>query len=153
MAMMALVLAGCGGSTPSTSGAGGTAATATPDVHASPRTISFRIEPYSGYTVTGTGMTVVKTDGAYTLTVTLHGLTPNAQQRVNIHAGQCGPDEDTSVLINVGIAEADAAGNAMVSNDYRGPYAIPSGGRIVTVHPPTTVNGGVGHIACGQMPA
>ncbi|HEY8643896.1 MAG TPA: hypothetical protein VIO84_14160 [Candidatus Dormibacteraeota bacterium] len=149
-----LIAAACGGG----SAGSDTPTSPAPAVSASPtgavtaRSIDLVVAPHAGRTINGTAHIDVKPAGGYSLTVTLHGLTPGAQQVVNIHAGTCGA-EDTSVLINVGVVHSDAAGDGVVAADFPNPYLVPAGGRILTVHGPNGTNDALGHLACADMTA
>jgi hypothetical protein len=152
-ALWVTALAGCGAGSGAVSGPGPSLAAtsvATPAAGVAARTLELQIAPYPGRAIRGTATVDIKATGGYLLTVTLTGLTPAAVHRVNVHAGTCA-SEDTTTLIQIGFAQADAAGAGKLAVPFPGVYSVPAGGRILTVHGPNGTGDELGHLACADM--
>lgn len=115
------------------------------------RTLPFTVQPYPGQTAKATGTIAILASG-YRLTLDASNLTPSAigGQVLNAHAGDCA-NLDVFSFQAVTTLRPDASGQAHVQVDYPTPYALPSGGRGITIH--GSGDAGFTHIACGALPA
>lgn len=141
--VVASVLAGCVQDTPAT------AARATaPSVPANaPRVLSFPLKAQVGKANGVVSVNITLT--GYEVRVTLSDLVPRASYLLNLHNGSCA-FEDTSVILDMGSFRADDSGNATHARTFRG-FAVPSAGRIVTLHGPLNTEDARTHVACGDM--
>lgn len=99
-------------------------------------------------------VTVEAEADAYTVILRVEGLEPTARHWINTHGGSCeSPVIDPSDMISLGDLEADASGTAtFTSTTFPYPWALPAGGRILTVHNlPSDQRDGQEHIACADM--
>jgi len=77
-------------------------------------------------------------------------LVPGATYLLNLHNGSCAL-EDTNFRLDMGRFDADASGHATYAQTFKGVFAVPAAGRIVTLHGPLDTEAARQHIACGDL--
>lgn len=126
---------------------GGQAATASP-----PPTLNFVMAAQNGSTVKGTGQ-IVESNGSFTVTVQLSGMTPGSNHVSHLHAGKCSAPGGIAFALQPVIA--DSAGRATTTSSVPAGYAIPVSGWYVNVHhgPDFTEPGYAPSDSCGDLTA
>ena len=167
MAVVTLILIGCGSSNTATNP---TSPTPTPQPSPSaptqthsPRTLTFKLVACTGPTVCadadplkegpskfgqGTVRIDVK-DGAYTVTVTAAGFTPKSKHLINIHSGTCAAPNLMDYQ-QLEIATADSKGKLSSVTTRGVAYFVLGAGMILTIHGDDTIRRQT-HIACANL--
>lgn len=132
-----LAIAACGG---------GTTATASPAAK-----ISFPMAAQNGGAVAGTA-DVVKSDGAFTLTVKLTGLAANSSHISHIHVGKCSAPGGVAFALQQLLADGAGAGSMVTV--VPAAFSVPSSGWYVNIHrgPDFSAPANAPSISCGDVP-
>ena len=159
---VSLLLVGCG---PNTAATPTRAATSTapspspiPTPMQSPRTLMFKLHPcIDGCNPLGEdpskyGQGTVRVDiknDAYTITVTVTGLTPDSRHLINFHFGSCA-NVGLFPYDQITVATADATGKFTSATTRPGVYVVPGSGLVLTVHGDDRSRRET-HLACADM--
>jgi hypothetical protein len=129
-------------------GTGGTAATQASPIPG----IHFAMTDQNGSGVSGTG-SIVKADGAFTVTIKLTKMLVGSSHVSHIHAGRCAAPGGIAFALQQVIA--DSSGSATTASILPVTYSVPTSGWYVNVHqgPDFTEAEYAPSISCGDLPA
>jgi hypothetical protein len=157
LVIVALLVVGCG-SNSTTGTLTSPSPRPAPTPTQGPRTLTFKLNACtSGCDPTGEGPSkfgqgMVRVDiknDAYTITVTVTGVTPDTRHLINFHAGSCA-NVELFPYDQIDVATADATGMFTSVTTRQGVYTVSASGRVLTVHGDDRAKRET-HIACADM--